>query len=153
MHLFLKGNLRETCTCAFPLQVLQDLPVHLQGLHVPYYTLTCTLHPYQVAVGPVSIHSLLFDVQVVTLLLGKYTLFACANLCYPTTRLYSYFSTIFAAHLHVYTRTMGCKRGFCRFKLSDVLTFLARQHVILFTQPPMLLLISTMYNVFSHYIQ
>ena len=35
-----------------------------------------------------------------------------ANLCYPTTRLRSYFSTIFAAHLRVYTRKTGCKRGF-----------------------------------------
>ena len=38
-------------------------------------------------------------------------MFASANLCYPTTRLHSYFSTVFAAHLHVYTRTTGCKRG------------------------------------------
>ena len=37
---------RETCARAFPLQVLQDLPIHLQGLQVPYNTLTCTLHPY-----------------------------------------------------------------------------------------------------------
>ena len=45
-------------------------------------------------------------------------LFAHANLCYPTTRLCSYFSTIFVAHLCVYTRRMGCKRGFsctCNF--------------------------------------
>ena len=34
-----------------------------------------------------------------TLLLAEYTLSAHANLCYPTTRLHSYFSTIFAAHL------------------------------------------------------
>ena len=52
-----------------------------------------------------------------TVLLGKYTLFACANLYNPTTRLRSYFLAIFAAHLCVYTRTMGCKRnyGFCSF--------------------------------------
>ena len=37
--------------------------------------------------GPLASQSLLFDVQVLTLLLGKYTLFAHANLCYPTTRL------------------------------------------------------------------
>ena len=30
----------------------------------------------------------------------------------PTAMLLSYFSTIFAAHLRVYTRTMGCKRSF-----------------------------------------
>ena len=53
--------------------------------------------------------NLFFDVQEVTLLLGKHTLFARANLCYPTTRLYSYFSTIFAACFHVCT--MGCKRN------------------------------------------
>ena len=56
--------------------------------------------------------SLFFDVQEVTLLLGKFTLFAHANLCYPTSRLHSYFSTIFAAHLRVYRHTMGCKRSF-----------------------------------------
>ena len=55
---------------------------------------------------------LFFVLQVVTLLLAEYTLFACASLCYPNTKLRSYFSTIFAAHVRVYTRTMGCKRGF-----------------------------------------
>ena len=55
--------------------------------------------------------SLCFDIQEVTLLLGKYTLFARANLCFPTTRLQSYFPTIFAAQLCVYTRMMGCKRS------------------------------------------
>ena len=56
--------------------------------------------------------SLFLDIQEVTLLLGKYTLFSSANLYYPTTRLSSYFSTIFVAHLRVYTHTMGCKRSF-----------------------------------------
>ena len=111
-HPFLKGNLQETCTRAFPLQVLQDLPIDLQGLHMPYNTLTCPLHVYKPTVQPVASSSLFFDLQVVTLLLAEYTLFARANLCYPTTRLCSYFSTIFAAHLRVYTRTMGCKRDF-----------------------------------------
>ena len=55
--------------------------------------------------------SMFFDVQVLTLLLEEFTLFASANLCYPTTSPCSYFSTIFAAHLRVYTRTMGCLRG------------------------------------------
>ena len=61
--------------------------------------------------GPVDSRSLFFDVQEVTLLLRKYTLFARANLYYPTSRLCSYLSTIFAAHLRVYTRSMGCKRS------------------------------------------
>ena len=60
-HPFLKGNLRETCTLAFPLQVLQDLPIHLQGLHMPYNALTWTLHVYKPTVRPVAISSLLFD--------------------------------------------------------------------------------------------
>ena len=89
----------ETLTRVFPLQVLQDLPIHLQDLQVSYNTLMCILHPYYPAVGPVASGSLVFDVQVVTLLLGKYALFAHVNLCYSTTRLRSYFSTIFAAHL------------------------------------------------------
>ena len=71
----------------------------------------CTLHVYKPTVRPVASSSLLFDLQVVTLLLAEYILFARANLYYPTTRLRSYFSTIFAAHLHVYTRTLGCKRS------------------------------------------
>ena len=41
----------------------------------------------------------------------KIFLVCSANLCYPTTRLRSYFSNIFAAHLRVYTRTMWCKRS------------------------------------------
>ena len=60
---------------------------------------------------PVASRSLFFDVQVLTLLSEKYTLFARANLCYPTTRLCSYFSTIYAAHLRENTRTIGCKRS------------------------------------------
>ena len=36
----------SACARAFPLQVFQDLPIHLQGLHMLYNTLTCTLHPY-----------------------------------------------------------------------------------------------------------
>ena len=67
--------------------------------------------------GPLASRSLFFDVQVLTLLLEKYSLFARANLCYPTTRRRSYFSTIFAAHLHVYTNTMGFKRSFTNIVL------------------------------------
>ena len=72
---------------------------------------TCTLHVYKPTVRRVASSSLFFDLQVVTLLLAEYTLFV-REICYPTTRLRSYFSTIFAAHLRVYTRTTGCKRGF-----------------------------------------
>ena len=78
---------------------------------MPYNALTCNLHPYKLTVGLVASRSLFFDVQEVTLLLGKYTLFARANLYYSTTRLRSYFSAIFAAHLRVYTRMMGRKRS------------------------------------------
>ena len=49
-------------------------------------------------------HSLFFDVQVLTLLSEKYSLFSHENLCYPTTRLRSCFSIIC-------TCTMGCKRS------------------------------------------
>ena len=54
MHIF------SACTCykcihvsrvnyerpAFPLLVLQSLPIQLQGLHVLYNTVMCTWHPY-----------------------------------------------------------------------------------------------------------
>ena len=51
-------------------------------------------------------------VQVSDTLFERIHVFASANLCYPTIRPCSYFSIIFAAHLRVYTRTMGCKRSF-----------------------------------------
>ena len=41
------------------------------------------------SVQPVANRRLFFDLQVVTLLLGEYTLFARADLYYPTTRLRS----------------------------------------------------------------
>ena len=89
------------------------LHVSLHGLHMPYDTLTCTLHVYKPTVQPVASHSLFLDIQVVTLLLGGFTLFANAHALYrPTTRLHSNFSTIFEAHLRVYRFTMGCKRSF-----------------------------------------
>ena len=100
------------------------LKLHLQGLHVLYNTLTCTLNPYQPSVGPVASRSLFFDVQILTLTLGKYTLFARANFCYPTARLRLYLSTVFAAHLLVYTRTTGCKRSLRYFvKITAVGSF------------------------------
>ena len=81
-HIHFSRVTYETCTRAFPLQVLQDLPIHLQGLHMPYNTLTCTLHVYKPTIRPVASSSLLFDLQAVTLLLQEYTLFAHANLLF-----------------------------------------------------------------------
>ena len=78
---------------------------------MPYHTLMCTLHVYKPIVWPVASRSLFLDIHVVTLLLGQLTLFACANRYYPTTRLRTYFSTIFVGHLYVYTHTMGCERS------------------------------------------
>ena len=68
--------------------MLQVLAIYLQGLHVPHHALTCTLHVHKPpTVRPVASRSLVFDVQQVILLLGEYTLFAGANLYYPTTGL------------------------------------------------------------------
>ena len=119
MHPCLKGNLQETCARTFSFLVLLLVPTHFAGFaravrctHIYIHTLTCTLHAYKPTVHPAASRRLFFDVQVITLLLGEYTSFAHANLYYPTTRLRSYFSTIFAVHLHVYTRMLGCKRSF-----------------------------------------
>ena len=60
-------------------------------------------------VRPVASRTLFFNLQVVRLLLAEYTLFACGNLCYPTTRVRSYFSTIFAAHLRMYMLRPRCE--------------------------------------------
>ena len=38
--------------------------------------LTCSLHVYKPTVRPVALHSLSFDIQVVTLLLGEFSLSA-----------------------------------------------------------------------------
>ena len=54
--------------------------MYLQGLQVPYDTLTCTLHAYKPTVWPVASCGLFLDNQEVTLLLGELTLFAPANL-------------------------------------------------------------------------
>ena len=67
-HPFLKTNLREAWTCAFSLLVLHMLPIHLQGLHLTYDTLACTLHVHKLTVQPVASHSLFLDIQVVTLM-------------------------------------------------------------------------------------
>ena len=70
------------------LLVLQVLPIHLQGLHLLHDAHVCTMHGYNKPIlQPVLSRSLILDVQVVTHLLGEYTLFAGANLYYPTTRL------------------------------------------------------------------
>ena len=69
--------------------VLQVLPIYLQGWHMLYDTLMCTLHVYKLSVLPVANHSLFLDIPVMTLLLGEYNLFAHTNIYYPTTRLHS----------------------------------------------------------------
>ena len=63
-----------------------------------YHTLTCTLHVYKPTVQPVASRGLFLDIQALTLLLEQFTLLICVNLYYPTSRLHSYFSTIFVAH-------------------------------------------------------
>ena len=83
----LKGNVCETWARVFSLLVLRVLPIHLQGLYVPYVILTCTLHVYKPAVWPVASRRLLFDIKFVTLLLREFNLFALANLYYPAIRL------------------------------------------------------------------
>ena len=69
---------------------------------MPYDTLTCTSHVNKLTVWPEASRSLFLDIQVETLLLGEFSLLARANLCYPSSRLL-YVSTIFLAHLYVYT--------------------------------------------------
>ena len=104
MHPCLKGNLREAWACAFSLLVLQVLPIHLLALYVLYDTLTCTLHVYKPTIQPVANHSLFLEIQVVTLLLGEYTLFARANLNIPTTRLpyiFQQYSQHTFMHVHI----------------------------------------------------
>ena len=64
-HPCLKGYLREACASAFSLLLLQVLLIHLQGLYLPYYTLTCTLHVYKPTVWPVASRSLFLVIQVV----------------------------------------------------------------------------------------
>ena len=76
-----------------------------------YHSSTCALHVHKPTEQLVASGSLFLDIQVVTFLLGDCRLFARANLYYLTNRLRSHISTIFAAHLHVCTRAMGCKRS------------------------------------------
>ena len=64
------------------------LLTYLHGLHVRYDTLTCALQVYKPTVrGPVANSRVFFDFQLVTLLMGEFSLFARAILYYPTTRL------------------------------------------------------------------
>ena len=79
MHIFSACKQYDyKCKRAFSLLVLQDLPIHLQGLHVLYDTLMCILPVYKPTVQRADSHRLFFDIQVVTFLLGEFTLFACA---------------------------------------------------------------------------
>ena len=59
------------------------------------------IYIYKPTVWPVASRNLFLDIQVMKLLFGQFTLFARANLYYPTIRPCSYFSTIFVAHLPV----------------------------------------------------
>ena len=120
-RLICKGHLNYTCDfiTEFPDRTDPAIKIGMHifsvGMHYGYECIHVSRVTYERLAHicfPVDSRSLFFDIQVLTLLLGKYTLFASANLCYPTTRLCSYFSTIFAAHICVYTRMMGCKRSF-----------------------------------------
>ena len=74
------------------------------------YDLTSSLHEYKPTVQPVASRSLFLDNHVVTHLLGEITIFVCKSPLPNSLRLN--FSTIFIAHLCVYTHMMGCKRSF-----------------------------------------
>ena len=52
---------------------------------MPYDTLTGTLHVKKPTVRPIASYSLFLDVQVVTLLLGEFTLFAVQRSTSPQT--------------------------------------------------------------------
>ena len=80
MHPCLKGNVQETWTRGYSLLLLQVLPIYLHSLHVLYDMLTCTLHAYQSTSQHLARCNLFLDIQIVTLLFGKYSLFAHANL-------------------------------------------------------------------------
>ena len=69
---------------------------------------------------PVSRRRLFFDIQVLIFLLGEYTLFDVQISAMPLLG-YGHFSTIFFAHLCVYTCTIGSKRSLTckkRIKIS-----------------------------------
>ena len=113
-HPCLKGNLkRDFGMCILLASVVAS--------HTFIYIVCtcCKIHVYLACISThlllVASHSLFFNVNVVTLLLGEYTLFARANLCYPTTNLHSYFSTLFAAQIRVYARKMASMRSFKPF--------------------------------------
>ena len=65
-----------------------------------------TLLAYKPTAWPVASHSLYLDIQIVALLLEQFSLFARANLYYPTTRVCLYFSTVFWVHLRIHTLTI-----------------------------------------------
>ena len=84
----------------------------ISSLSTMYIYVLYMIHSYvhKPTVQSVASVSLFLDIQEVALLLGEYTLFACTNSYYPTTRLRSYFSTIFVEHLLAHV--MGYKRSF-----------------------------------------
>ena len=65
---------------------------------MPDDTLTCTWHVYKPTVRPVASCSLFLDIQVVTLLMGEYTLLAHTN---PSTRLPHIFQQ-YSQHTYMY---------------------------------------------------
>ena len=71
----------------FPCYCCRCAPFTYRVCTGTYHTLTCTLLVYKPTVRPVANHSLCFATQVVTLLLGECTFFACANLYFDTSYL------------------------------------------------------------------
>ena len=61
-----RGNLQDGWAHTFSLLVLQVFPIHLEGLHVLYNTLTCTVHVHKPTVRPEDRCRLFFNIQVVT---------------------------------------------------------------------------------------
>ena len=64
--------MKDLCTCILLASVVGFL-IYLHSLHIFYHTLTCTLHVYEPTVRPAAGCSQFRDIQVVTLLLKKFT--------------------------------------------------------------------------------
>ena len=69
--------------------------------------LACILYKQTV---PVASCSLFLDIQLLTLLLGECTLFACPKFYYPTT-MFIFFTNMCNILVCIYTHTIGCKRS------------------------------------------
>ena len=81
------------------------------------------LHIYKPTALPIAGRSLFLDIQVVTLLLKEFSCFNVQNLCYPTSRLCLYFSTIFTAHLRVLEEIYRAKREYILIILLSLFFF------------------------------